>query len=258
MDFLNKLKHGEESHEEHSSPSNAQNAPAPTTATDDDSSPKFLSKLTSHHSASRAAREQKAIDLAKREAALRAEVDLIAKEKEENQGFFHKLHDAFDKEAAQAKVEALEAKETALKAELKEVEREKKEEEGLLERLKDHLDGDDEETEGKPPKSGEGHGVSGFLDKITGKAEEEERRRKEEESKGTLEKIQDRINEGMGGGRKAEEKEDLLDKTIDGFQEHILRKGDQDDESAVEQLKDEKIAGLLRKQLHLKESEEKE
>lgn len=44
---------------------------------------------------------------------------------------------------------------------------------------------------------------------------------------------------------------------IDGFQEHILHQGDQSNESAVEQLKDEKIAAAIRKQLHLKEEKER-
>lgn len=43
---------------------------------------------------------------------------------------------------------------------------------------------------------------------------------------------------------------------IDGFQEHVLRKGDQSDESAIEQLKDEQIAAAIRNQLHLKKKED--
>lgn len=45
---------------------------------------------------------------------------------------------------------------------------------------------------------------------------------------------------------------------IDGFQEHVLRKGDQSDESALEQLKDEQIASAIRNQLHIKKKEEDE
>lgn len=43
---------------------------------------------------------------------------------------------------------------------------------------------------------------------------------------------------------------------IDGFQHHVLKQGEQDDESALEQMKDDKIADLLRSGLHLKEEDE--
>lgn len=48
-----------------------------------------------------------------------------------------------------------------------------------------------------------------------------------------------------------------MEAAIDEFQEHILHKGAQDDESALEQMKDDKIADAIRAQLHLKEKEEK-
>ncbi|KAF3767920.1 hypothetical protein M406DRAFT_244247, partial [Cryphonectria parasitica EP155] len=57
-----------------------------------------------------------------------------------------------------------------------------------------------------------------------------------------------RLKEGMGGGRKAEENEDFLDKAVDSFQKHVLHEGDQSDESALEQLKDEQIASAIRRQ----------
>lgn len=87
------------------------------------------------------------------------------------------------------------------------VEHDKKENQDLLERIKDRLDGDDDDE--KKTKNDKPN----FLDKITGRAEEEERRRKEEENKNAFEKFSDRINEGMGGGKKAEEREDFLDKS---------------------------------------------
>lgn len=43
---------------------------------------------------------------------------------------------------------------------------------------------------------------------------------------------------------------------IDGFQEHILRKGDQSNESAFEQVKDAQIAAAIRSQLHLKDKKD--
>lgn len=88
------------------------------------------------------------------------------------------------------------------------VQHEKKENQDLLQRIKDRLDGDyDEEKKTKEDDK------PSFLDKITGRAEEEERRRREEENKNAFDKFTDRINEGMGGGKKAEEKEDFLDKS---------------------------------------------
>lgn len=45
---------------------------------------------------------------------------------------------------------------------------------------------------------------------------------------------------------------------IDEFQEHVLHKGDQSNESALEQLKDEQIAAAIRSQLHLKENKDGE
>ncbi|KZT28730.1 hypothetical protein NEOLEDRAFT_1128918 [Neolentinus lepideus HHB14362 ss-1] len=50
-----------------------------------------------------------------------------------------------------------------------------------------------------------------------------------------------------GGGPASEANEDILDKTIDFFQEHVLRQGDQSNETALEQLKDEQISDGLRR-----------
>lgn len=230
MDFLNKLKHGDDES---------------ASSSHHDGKPDFLAKLTGP---SKEEREKKARELAAREAEIQGKLDAVAKEREEHAGFFHKLGDALDKDGAAEKAKALDEREAVLRAELEAVAREKREEEGVLERLKDKFDGDDdEEEEGRVKKvvEKEEHGVSGFfhklsgreeeeerlreedaarkrkeehglgglMDKITGKEEEEERRRKEEENKGALEKMQDKINESMGGGRKAEEKEDFLDKS---------------------------------------------
>ncbi|KAI0078051.1 hypothetical protein K474DRAFT_1660896, partial [Panus rudis PR-1116 ss-1] len=49
-----------------------------------------------------------------------------------------------------------------------------------------------------------------------------------------------------GGGVKSEEKEDALDKTIDFIQAHVLHEGDQTNESALEQMKDEQISDAIR------------
>lgn len=175
-----------------------------------------------------------------------------------------------------AKAAALAAEETRLRAELAQIARDRRDCQGVLARLQQHLARDEEDGTAQKAKDED----PSFFDKITGRAAEAERRRKEEENKSTLDKVKDRIEEGMGGGKKAEEKEDFLDKStffffffqsprtcglilththtaIDGFQEHVLRKGDQSDESVLEQLKDEQIAAAIRAQLHLKDKEDK-
>ncbi|KAK2806721.1 hypothetical protein FQN50_005715 [Emmonsiellopsis sp. PD_5] len=58
----------------------------------------------------------------------------------------------------------------------------------------------------------------------------------------------DKLNAAAGGGRESEKKEDMLDKGIDYVQEHVLHQGKQDNESAFEQAKDEKIADFIRGQ----------
>lgn len=262
-DFLGKLIGGSGHHGKHES------------GDDKDKDKSFFDKHFSKED-----REKKNLELEKRELELNYELEQVLKEQKDNQGFFDRLKDKFDgdvdkekvlehppkeeeddkpsffdkltgKEEREKKAVELERREAEIKAELEKVKHDKKENQDLLERIKDHLDGDTDEEDAKPREK------PSFFDKITGKAEEEERRRKEEEDKNAFKKMQDRINEGLGGGRKAEEKEDFLDKTIDGFQEHVLRKGDQSHESAFEQVKDAQIAAAIRSQLHLKDKKDK-
>lgn len=56
------------------------------------------------------------------------------------------------------------------------------------------------------------------------------------------------LNSLAGGGKKSEENEDALDKGVDWVQEHVLGQGPQDNESAIEQAKDEKISDFIRDQ----------
>ncbi|KAI0704177.1 hypothetical protein C8T65DRAFT_654113 [Cerioporus squamosus] len=56
------------------------------------------------------------------------------------------------------------------------------------------------------------------------------------------------LNEMAGGGTAGEAKEDKLDKSIDWVQEHLLGQGQQSNESATEQLKDEQISDFVRRQ----------
>ncbi|KAL6708755.1 hypothetical protein ACN47E_002451 [Coniothyrium glycines] len=67
-------------------------------------------------------------------------------------------------------------------------------------------------------------------------------------SGGFLGGIGDKLNSAAGGGRESEKNEDYLDKGVDFVQEKFLGQGAQDNESAVEQAKDEQISDFIRKQ----------
>lgn len=215
-DFLGKLIGGSGHHGKHES--------------DDKDDKNFFEKHFSKED-----REKKNLELEKRELELNYELEQVLKEQKDNQGFFDRLKDKFDgdvdkekvldnppkeedkpsffdkltgKEEREKKAVELERKEAEIRAELEKVKHDKKENQDLLERIKDKLDGDDDDEAAKEQRE-----KPSFFDKITGKAEEEERRRKEEEDKNAFKKMQDRINEGLGGGHKAEKNEDFLDKS---------------------------------------------
>jgi hypothetical protein len=65
---------------------------------------------------------------------------------------------------------------------------------------------------------------------------------------GFLGGIGDKLNSAAGGGRESEKNEDYLDKGVDYVQEKFLGQGPQDNESAVEQAKDEQISDFIRGQ----------
>ncbi|CAO2648956.1 Nn.00g099050.m01.CDS01 [Neocucurbitaria sp. VM-36] len=65
---------------------------------------------------------------------------------------------------------------------------------------------------------------------------------------GFLGGIGDKLNSAAGGGKESEKNEDYLDKGVDFVQEKFLGQGAQDNESAVEQAKDEQISDFLRGQ----------
>ncbi|KAH7132131.1 hypothetical protein B0J11DRAFT_217628 [Dendryphion nanum] len=69
-----------------------------------------------------------------------------------------------------------------------------------------------------------------------------------ESSGGFLGGIGDKFNTAAGGGKESEKNEDYLDKGVDFVQEKFLGQGPQDNESAVEQAKDEQISDFIRKQ----------
>merc|ERR1712063_101070 len=58
----------------------------------------------------------------------------------------------------------------------------------------------------------------------------------------------DKFNTALGGGKKSEQNEDALDKGVDFVQERVLGQGAQDNESALEQAKDEQISDFIRGQ----------
>ncbi|KAJ4370638.1 hypothetical protein N0V83_005159 [Neocucurbitaria cava] len=65
---------------------------------------------------------------------------------------------------------------------------------------------------------------------------------------GFLGGIGDKLNSAAGGGRESEKNEDYLDKGVDFVQEKFMGQGAQDNESAVEQAKDEQISDMIRSQ----------
>merc|ERR1711879_589440 len=94
-----------------------------------------------------------------------------------------------------------------------------------------------------------------FVNKFTGgdnnnnKNEQQSSSSNEQKSEGGfLGGLGDKINSAAGGGRESEKNEDYLDKGVDFVQEKFLGQGPQDNESAVEQAKDEQISDFIRKQ----------
>ncbi|KIW03264.1 uncharacterized protein PV09_05484 [Verruconis gallopava] len=63
---------------------------------------------------------------------------------------------------------------------------------------------------------------------------------------GFLGGLGDKLNSAAGGGRESEKNEDMLDKGVDFVQEKFLGQGPQDNESAIEQAKDEQISDFIR------------
>ncbi|KAH7032618.1 uncharacterized protein B0I36DRAFT_430048 [Microdochium trichocladiopsis] len=58
----------------------------------------------------------------------------------------------------------------------------------------------------------------------------------------------DKLHGMAGGGPESEKNEDALDKGVDFVQEKFLGQGDQSNENAVEQAKDEQISDFIRGQ----------
>merc|ERR1711939_283648 len=56
----------------------------------------------------------------------------------------------------------------------------------------------------------------------------------------------DFVNKFAGGGKQGEKNEDGLDKAVDFVQEKVMGQGDQSNESAAEQAKDEAVSDFIR------------
>ena len=93
-----------------------------------------------------------------------------------------------------------------------------------------------------------------FVNKFTGGDQKNEQQQstgsseQKQESGGFLGGIGNKLNEAGGGGAAGEKNEDYLDKGVDFVQEKFLGQGSQDNESAVEQAKDEQISDFIRGQ----------
>ncbi|KAI1076698.1 hypothetical protein F5B20DRAFT_317442 [Whalleya microplaca] len=87
-----------------------------------------------------------------------------------------------------------------------------------------------------------------FINKVTGGSKDNQEKKPESEQKQSSGGFMDKLNGAAGGGKESEKNEDALDKGVDWVQEHVLGQGDQSNESAVEQAKDEQISDFIRDQ----------
>ncbi|KAJ8508179.1 hypothetical protein ONZ45_g9522 [Pleurotus djamor] len=115
-----------------------------------------------------------------------------------------------------------------------------KQDASVLEKITGIFDGDRPPAVAHAPETKKDDDV-GLLEKISGAIQGSQ---PEPKPQG----LGDKINNALGGGAKGEAKEDMLDKAIDLVQEHVFKKGPQNDESALEQAKDKQIADVIRDQ----------
>lgn len=88
-----------------------------------------------------------------------------------------------------------------------------------------------------------------LLNKLTGSGNNSENRTGENNSdqqSGSSGGFMGKMNNMAGGGAQGEKDEDFLDKGIDFVQEKFMGQGDQSNESAAEQQKDEVISDMIR------------
>ncbi|KAF1984525.1 hypothetical protein K402DRAFT_395544 [Aulographum hederae CBS 113979] len=98
-----------------------------------------------------------------------------------------------------------------------------------------------------------------FVNKLTGSGSGENNNNQQQQSGqsqgeqgssneggGFLGGLSNKFNSAAGGGAEGEKNEDYLDKGIDMVQQKFMGGGDQSNESAVEQAKDEQISDFIR------------
>ncbi|KAL7916298.1 hypothetical protein GGI35DRAFT_473588 [Trichoderma velutinum] len=95
-----------------------------------------------------------------------------------------------------------------------------------------------------------------FINKFTGSADDAENNAQDRRSEGSNNNnanqegsgggFMGKMNNMAGGGAQGEKNEDMLDKAVDFVQEKFMGQGDQSNESAAEQAKDEAISDFIR------------
>ncbi|RSL55181.1 hypothetical protein CEP53_007180 [Fusarium sp. AF-6] len=86
-----------------------------------------------------------------------------------------------------------------------------------------------------------------LLNKVTGGGSNNaDKNQNQNQESGSGGGFMDKINGMAGGGAQGEKNEDGLDKAVDYVQEKFLGQGDQSNESAAEQAKDEAISDFIR------------
>ncbi|CAG7854873.1 SubName: Full=Uncharacterized protein {ECO:0000313/EMBL:CCA77729.1} [Serendipita indica DSM 11827] len=191
------------------------------------------------------------------------EKEISAKEAEEKATVKGKLKDLFTSDAKEAAEHQRLVDEAIQKR--REAEEAKRREESFRHKIKDVFDGDDEEKERERQRLAEeakrnqsfGARVRNIFKDEPEPAPVKKHPWSRTPSPPPKKDWKDKINELAGGGAKAEAKEDHLDKTIDWVQDHVLGKGDQHNESAVEQAKDKQIADAIRHVTGMKKDDDK-
>ncbi|KAK9790486.1 putative DNA damage-responsive protein 48 [Seiridium cardinale] len=87
-----------------------------------------------------------------------------------------------------------------------------------------------------------------FVNKLTGGNKTEGQQGQQQEQSSSGGGFMDKVNGLAGGGKESEKNEDGLDKGVDWVQENVLGQGQQSNESAAEQAKDEQISDFIRGQ----------
>ncbi|KAB5572586.1 hypothetical protein GE09DRAFT_677670 [Coniochaeta sp. 2T2.1] len=90
-----------------------------------------------------------------------------------------------------------------------------------------------------------------FINKVTGSgnannANNPNQNTQQQQSSSSGGGFMDKLNGMAGGGKDSEKNEDVVDKGVDWVQQNVLGQGPQDNESAIEQAKDEQISDYIR------------